>query len=121
MAGMKKLRSWWRSLALQWRPWRIAGYVGVADEIPDQLPAKGVIVVGVEGNSTWAALDCPCNTGHRLMVNLDRYRCPVWTIDSITPLTIRPSIDDITSDRQCHFVVRRGRIRWAYAARRVSS
>ena len=121
MAGMNKLLSWWRSLALPWRPWCIAGYVGAADEIPDQLPAKGVILVGPEHNPTWAALDCPCRRGHRLMVNLDSFRRPVWTIDSIKPLTIRPSIDDITPDRQCHFVVRRGRIKWAYPDRRVIS
>ena len=121
MAGMKRLLSWLRSLVLLWRPWSIAGYVGAADEIPDQLPDKGFILVGAEGNPTWAALDCPCRKGHRLMVNLDRSRLPVWTIDSIKPLTIRPSIDDITSDRQCHFVVRRGRIKWAYANRRTTT
>ena len=120
MAVMKKLLSWWWSLALPWRPWGIAGYVGAADEIPDKLPPKGVILVGVEGNPTWAALDCPCRRGHRLLVNLDRSRLPVWTIDSIKPLTIRPSIADITFDRQCHFWVRRGRIRWAYPDRRVN-
>ena len=118
MASMKKLLSWLRPLTLLWRPWTIVGYVGAADEIPDQLPAKGVILVGAEDNPTWAALDCPCRRGHRLMVNLDRFRLPVWTIDSIKPLTIRPSIDDITSDRQCHFVVHRGRIKWAFASKR---
>ena len=121
MAGMKKLLSWWRSLALPSRPWGIAGYVGAADEIPDQLPAKGVILVGMEDNPTWAALDCPCRRGHQLLVNLDRSRRPVWTIDSIKPLTIRPSIADTTFDRQCHFWVRRGRIRWAYPDRTVNS
>ena len=110
---MKKLLSWLRSLAMLWRPWRIAGYVGAADEIPDRLPAKGVILVGMDDKPTWAALDCPCRRGHRLMVNLDRSRLPAWSIDSTEPLTIRPSIDDVTSDRQCHFVLRRGRIRWA--------
>ena len=103
---------------MRWRPWRIAGYVGAADEIPDQLPPKGVFLVGVEGSPTWAALDCPCRRGHRLLVNLDRSRRPVWTIDSIKPLTIRPSIADIAFGRQCHFWVRRGRISWAYPYRR---
>lgn len=121
MAGMKKLLAWWRSLTLFWRPWHIAGYVDAADEVPAVLSAKGVILVGSEGNPTWAALDCPCRRGHRLMVNLDKSRRPVWTIDSMKPLTIRPSIDDITPDGQCHFVLRRGRIRWAYADRRTGS
>ena len=109
---MKKLLSWLRSLRVVWRPWAIAGHVGAADEIPDQLPEKGIILVGVGDSPTWAALDCPCRKGHRLMVNLDRSRLPVWTIDSVKPLTLRPSIDDITQARQCHFLIRRGRIRW---------
>lgn len=110
---MKKLLSLWRSLALLWRQWGIVGYVGSADEVPEELPLKGIILVGAEAKPTWAALDCPCRRGHRLMVNLDGSRRPAWAIDSIKPLTIRPSIDDITSDRRCHFVIRRGRIRWA--------
>ena len=117
---MKKLLSLWRSLALLWRPWGIAGYVRAADEVPEALPPKGVILVGDEANPTWAVLECPCRRGHRLMVNLDRSRRPVWTIDPIKPLTIRPSIDDITPERQCHFVVHRGRIRWADYGRRVN-
>lgn len=121
MAGMKKFIAWWQLLTLLWRPWRIVGCVDAADEIPDQLPAKGVILVGVKDKATWAALDCPCRKGHRLMVNLDRSRHPVWTVDSLEPLTLRPSIDDIASDRRCHFVVRRGRIRWARTSRRVNA
>ena len=117
MAGMKKLLLWLLSLPLLWRPWAIAGYVGAADELPDHLPKKGVVLVGDEGNPTWAAFDCPCRKGHRLIINLDRSRLPVWTIDATKPLTILPSIDDIAPDRQCHFWVRRGRIRWAYPTR----
>lgn len=120
MAGLKKLISWLRALLMLWRPWAIAGYVEAADEIPDHLPHKGVILVGTAGIPTWAVLDCPCRKGHRLMVNLDKSRLPVWTIDSMKPLTIRPSIDDITSERQCHFVVRQGRIRWAHTDRRAT-
>ena len=118
---MKKLLSWLRSLGLVWRPWAIAGYVGAADEIPDQLPDKGIILVGAGDSLRWAALDCPCRKGHRLMVNLDRSRLPVWTIDSVNPLTLRPSIDDTTQARQCHFLIRRGRIRWVYSDRRINS
>ena len=114
MAGMRRLIAWWQSLPLPWRVWRVVGQVNSGDGVPDRLPDKGVILVGAPGRATWAAFDCPCRRGHRLMVNLDRSRHPFWSVDSLEPLTIRPSIDDVTRDRRCHFVVRRGRISWAH-------
>ena len=47
------------------------------------------------------------------MVNLDRARHPFWRIESQKPLSIRPSIDNITQERRCHFVIRDGKLRWA--------
>ena len=113
MAGMKKLTAWWQSLPLPWRAWRIVGQVDAGDEVPDRLPDRGVVLVGMPEDATWAVLDCPCRTGHRLMVNLDRARHPFWSVDSLKPLSIRPSIDDITPERRCHFSVRGGKIKWA--------
>ena len=119
MAGIKRLIAWWQSLSLPWRPWHIVRYVDAADEIPDQVSNKGVILVGAPGDTTWAVFDCPCRREHRLMVNLDSSRHPAWRITSIKPLTIHPSIDDITAGRQCHFFIRRGRIRWVNFSWRV--
>lgn len=112
MAALKPIR-WWQRLPLPWRPWRIVGHVPAGDEVPDRLPRRGVVLVEPGEGPTWAAFDCPCRTGHRLMVNLDTRRRPAWHIDSPRPLTIRPSIDDITAERRCHFVIRRGKIEWA--------
>ena len=115
MAGMKSLIAWWQSLPLPWRPWRIVGQVGAGDEVPELLPQRGVVLVGAPESPTWAVFDCPCRTGHRLMVNLDRTRHPFWTIQSRRPLSIRPSIDDITLERRCHFIIRGGKLIWAIA------
>ena len=120
MAGLKNLIVWWHQLPLPWRGWRVVGRVGAGDEVPDRLPNKGVVLVGAPGIETWAAFDCPCRRGHRLMVNLDRARQPVWSIDSLKPLTIRPSINNITAERQCHFVVRGGKVDWSHYDRRVT-
>ena len=120
MAGMRRLIVWWQSLPLPWRVWRVVGQVGEGDGVPDRLPDKGVVLVGAPGSATWAAFDCPCRTRHRLMVNLDRSRHPFWSVDCLKPLTIRPSIDDITPERRCHFFVRGGRISWAHYDRRVT-
>ena len=113
MAGMKRLLAWWHSLPLPWRPWRIVGHVSAADEVPDPLPHRALVLVGASARTTWAVFDCPCRTGHRLMLNLDRTRYPFWSIESREPLSIRPSIDDITPERRCHFIIRDGRLRWA--------
>jgi hypothetical protein len=52
------------------------------------------------------------------MVNLDQRRRPAWRVESLRPLSIRPSIDDITPERRCHFFLSKGRITWARDERR---
>ena len=71
------------------------------------------MLVGAPEHPTWAVFDCPCRTGHRLMVNLDRARHPFWRIESARPLSIYPSIDNLTPARRCHFIIRNGKLRWA--------
>ena len=122
MAGMKKLLARLQSLPQRWWcNWRIVGQVGAGDEVPDRLPNKGVVLVGAPGSATWAAFDCPCRTGHRLMLNLDRARRPFWRVDPLKPLSIRPSIDSISPERRCHFIVHGGRIHWAGYSRRITT
>ena len=113
MAGIKRLIAWWQSLPIPWRAWRIVVQVSAGDEVPAQLPHRGVVLVGAIEKETWAVLDCPCQTGHRLMVNLDKTRHPFWRIDCRKPLSIYPSIDNTTPECRCHFTIRRGKIRWA--------
>ena len=120
MARLKSLLAWWHSIPLPWRPWRVVGWACVADEVPDRLPHKGVVLIGEQGRESWAAFDCPCRTGHRLLVNLDQERHPFWRVVSLKPLTIFPSIDDMTSSRRCHFTVRGGKVRWTHYNRSVT-
>ena len=117
---MKRSGAWWRLLPLPWRPWRIVGEVDAVDEVPDQLPRGGVVLVGEPDCLTWAVFDCPCRTGHRLVLNLDSLRYPYWSVDSLKPLSIRPSINDIAHERRCHFILRGGRIKWARYNRGVT-
>ena len=120
MVGMRRIIGWWQSLPFPWGLWRVVGQVSAVDSVPDRLPKKGVVLIGAPGHTTWAAFDCPCGRGHRLVVNLDRSRYPFWSLDSLKPLTIRPSIDDITLERRCHFFLRGGRIAWANYDRSVT-
>jgi len=48
------------------------------------------------------------------MVNLDPSRQPSWRIVHTTPITLEPSVDDITIERRCHFIMDAGKIKWAH-------
>jgi hypothetical protein len=97
------------------------GQVDAGDEVPDRLPRRGAVLVGPSTQPTWIAFDCPCERGHRIMINLDRSRRPAWRVASRTPLSIRPSIDDVAAGRRCHFFVSNGKIDWARNDGRASA
>jgi hypothetical protein len=105
--------AWTDWLPWPWRKWRVVIHVEAADEIPERLPRRGAALAGPQTSPTWIAFNCPCGTSHQIMVNLDNSRMPVWDLTSERPLTLRPSIDDVTPSRRCHFFVREGKIEWA--------
>lgn len=113
MAQLTRLGVWWQSLSLPWRRWQIVGYVAAGDEVPDTLPRRGVMLVGTPSHPTWAALDCPCRNGHRIVLNLDSRRYPHWRISLGRRPSLRPSIDALVDGRRCHFTLNEGKIRWA--------
>lgn len=94
------------------RPWRVVATVEAADEVPSHLPPCGAVIVGSVQRPKWLAFDCPCGTGHRIMVTLDPAHRRHWRISRAKKLTITPSIDYQTDVRRCHFYVIKGRIRW---------
>ncbi len=109
MAGIARI-PWW-----QWNPfiaWRIVAFVEAADEVPHRLPAKGAVVVGSIQRPKWLAFDCPCRTGHRIMVSLDPLHSPHWTLLKGKPLSVSPSIDYQTAKKRCHYFIRRGKTIW---------
>jgi hypothetical protein len=110
MARIKEI-PWWEWLPF--RNWRIVRIVDAADEIPERLPPKGAIMVGPKKNPKWIAFDCPCRTGHRILLNTDRARLPYWMVTMKGGLTISPSVDSFEGKRQCHYFIRKGRVVWA--------
>lgn len=103
--------SWWH-----WLPflrWRVVGTAEAADEVPDRLPRNGVALVGDKRQIKWIVFDCPCRTGHRIMLNADSGRNPYWKLTKAGRLSISPSVDFRGSQRRCHYFVRDGRIMWA--------
>lgn len=100
----------------KWLPagsWRVVGQVDAADEVPDDIPRNGAVLVGSVEHPKWLALDCPCRSGHRIMVSLDSGHWPHWTlVGASTTLTLWPSIDYHGPSRRCHYFIRRGRVHW---------
>ena len=102
---------WWH-----WLPrfrFFIAGNVEQADEVPEHLPAKAAILVGTMQQPKWLAFDCPCRTGHRILIALDRAHRPHWQVKGLKPLTVVPSIDYLTPQMRCHYFIRDGRVLWS--------
>jgi hypothetical protein len=118
MARVDKI-SWWQWLPIPRRKWRIVARTEGADLVPERLPRLGVALAGPPARPNWAVFDCPCGHGHRLMLNLDSARHPVWRVLSSKPLSLRPSIDDLTAERRCHFWIRDGRTVWVHNDRRT--
>lgn len=99
----------------QWVPgraWRVVAIVEAADDIPPRLPSQGAILVGSFQQPKWLAFDCPCKTGHRIMVSLDRAHRPHWTIKKEGKLSITPSIDYRTPKKRCHYWIINGKTEW---------
>jgi Family of unknown function (DUF6527) len=113
-----KCRQWLAGL-LPMRRWRIVMQVDEGDLIPDRLPRRGAALAGPPGAPKWLALDCPCGRGHRIMVNLDMHRRPVWRLVRSRPLTVRPSLDVIHAGNRCHFVITSGKIHWSKQTRKL--
>ena len=117
----ERLRHLWRR-ASGWlvpRPWRLAGIVAECDEVPERIPMRRAFLVGVSSHWKWLVFDCPCRTGHRIMLNLDPGRRPSWTVRLTRRrrITVAPSIDYSGQHRSCHYFIRDGRLVWASRTR----
>ncbi|GAA0352654.1 DUF6527 family protein [Micropruina glycogenica] len=95
-----------------WRRWKADLSTSSAADIPVRLPVRRAVVVESAGRPKWLIFDCPCDRGHRVMLNLDRGNRPLWRIADRYPLTLYPSVDERSSVGHCHYVVRDGYVRW---------
>ncbi len=86
--------------------------VAAADEVPSHIARRGAVVVGDPGREKWIAFECPCGSGHRILLNLDGARRPAWILVAENPLSLHPSVDAAENGVRCHFFLRGGRINW---------
>lgn len=112
MARLSLTRWWWWRRRRRQGPWRVTTIVAEADQIPDVIPTYGAALVRSDGTAKWLVFDCPCGTGHRIILNLDCRRWPKWSVASESPLTLRPSVDVDLDERRCHYVIRHGHVTW---------
>jgi hypothetical protein len=102
----------WRGVRSRKGPWHLGDTVEAATDIPETLQKNIGVLVGTLEHPKWIAFDCPCGRGHRIMLNLDPARRPLWRITSSTPLTLRPSVDSLDKKKRCHFVISNGEVIW---------
>ena len=93
--------------------WRVVTRCDDIDDVPEQLGRRDVAIVASPDFVKWVVFDCPCRTGHRIMLNADQSRKPYWTLVDEDLATISPSIDFNSPERRCHYFVRAGRTLWA--------
>lgn len=98
---------WW-----PWWSWRVVGVVEAADDVPGRLPPRAAVLVGDRKTPKWLSFDCPCRNNHRILVNLDERRRPVWRLAHGRKLSISPSIDALGPVGRCHFFITSGRVKW---------
>jgi len=105
---------WWDFINWPFRKWRVVGEVEAADEIPDKLPRRAIVLVGNAAYPKWVAFDCPCNRGHRIMLPLVKTVKPHWQLQKFEPATIWPSVDSDGGSYRCHYFIRSGKVKWAH-------
>lgn len=97
---------------LPFRSWRLLATVEAADEVPERLPARGMILVGSADYPKWLAFNCPCKQNHRILVPLDRAKKPHWRVEGVTKVSLFPSVDAFRGKVRCHYIIRNGRTQW---------
>lgn len=81
-------------------------------DVPDPLARRNAAIVGTDLRQKWLVFECPCNRGHRVMLNLDRENRPFWRVANEYPLTLHPSVYERSTVGHCHYILRDGCVRW---------
>lgn len=97
-----------------WRRYTVTARYRSPIDVPDQLRRFDLTLTGTPGHPKWLIFECPCQRGHRVMLNLDTRTRPAWRLNDATDprATITPSIDQRSADGHCHYWITRGRVRW---------
>jgi len=108
---VRKLSRWLKS---QREPRYLSGVhtVPFMSAVPSDI-GRDIYIVARGRHKGWAVFNCPCERGHRLVVNLSPNRKPCWNISVRQGLaSVWPSLW-LKQDCKSHFWVRKSRIYWA--------
>lgn len=95
-------------------PWRLEATVSDMDDVPLSIRPRRAYLVATPTRRKWLVFDCPCGRGHRIALNLDRARRPVWTarLSKRGSITLQPSVNYRHDRGVCHYVMSNGRVAW---------
>src|ERR1700735_2789806 len=94
-------------------------YYDRQSNMPQSIPRHTIAIIGSKEKPKWGVFECPCGTGHTIMLNLSSSRRPFWklSLDDDAP-SLSPSVDFRDSYTHCHFWLRRGRVHFTPDSRR---
>lgn len=104
---------WWRRHHLSAPRIRGTIVVPARSMVPEPIPRRSLVVVGVPTNPKWLLFQCPCGNGHQVELNLQSSHSPRWQLAHSRrgEVTVTPSVD-VHGERRCHFWLTSGRVRW---------
>lgn len=84
-------------------------------DVPGELAADTIYIVGSAAMAKWAVLRCPCERGHPVTLNLQVGSFPWKVTERRGKPSVYPSIDvrgDRSGGTRCHYWVRQGVVHW---------
>jgi Family of unknown function (DUF6527) len=111
---LEKLVLWFKKQKEPPQHFQKVHVVSVMSAIPNDL-GQDIYIVEKDHQRTWAVFECPCDTSHRLVVNLARSRRPSWGISvRKNKVSLWPSLW-LKGLCNSHFWIRNSRVYWARA------
>lgn len=109
---LEKLVRWFKKQKEPPQHFQKVHVVSVMSAIPNDL-GQDIYIVEKHHRKMWAVFDCPCGTGHRLVVNLARSNRPFWEISvRKNKASLWPSLW-LKGFCDGHFWIRNSRVYWA--------
>jgi hypothetical protein len=81
--------------------------------MPNKL-GSAIVIVGDAEHEKWAFMECPCQCGDVIEVNLMRSHPPFWQVssDQLGRVTFAPSLWRASGTCGSHFLVRKNKVIW---------
>jgi len=106
-----RIIDWWRRQQRTVPRIDTIEYYERQSEAPISIPRQTLAIIGKGEHLKWAMFECPCGTGHKIMINLAASRSPHWRLASDKGIpSLLPSIDYQDDHGRCHFWLRAGRV-----------